>query len=121
MTVSCLNPYNRSLTTQLPALLKVSRGAASWWNTGLTTAWNGFEYAKSLLPGALAPAHEIPVPDGSTGVIVPELPAPRKSSSEPQVDEESEEDLRARGRMWGKCPCCIGCVSGPNRSSRPSH
>ncbi|GFZ50912.1 hypothetical protein JCM24511_08670 [Saitozyma sp. JCM 24511] len=100
------------MTVGLPALLKVSRGAASWWNTGVTTAWNGFEYAKSLLPGALAPAHEIPVPDGSTGVIVPELPVSRKSSSEPQVDEESEEDLRARGRMWGKCPCCIGCVSG---------
>jgi hypothetical protein len=99
---------------QLPALLKVSRGAASWWNTGVTAAWNGVEYAKSLLPGALPGAvqgaHEIPVPDGSTGAMVPEPPS-RKPSREPGDNVESEEDLRARGRMWGKCACCIGCVS----------
>jgi hypothetical protein len=85
---------------------------------------SGYDYAKSLLPfppsvPAVHEVQELGVTDGAAVILSAGPIGVTGSLSEkgeinpPQAltEEEEEEELRAKGRMWGKCPCCIGCVS----------
>jgi hypothetical protein len=96
------------LISQMPHLLTVAKSAMAAWDVASSTIRAGLGFARSSL---FNNAEEAGRPDGQSGMSLAQesqtshvtLETPDRPTAEPEVNGE---------KLWGKVPCCIGCVRG---------